>query len=196
MIKTLSKPVSKRIKKDFSRTKATQGLLVSLGQATHSLTSRMTIWSAGYKVRSITPLEEDVALSRGADIVGETFVLMVTAGTMIWEYNRSKAKETAKDEKRRAEAKAEREALQENFKALDERLSAVEEVVKYNSESILNVAGKRYVPPKQRKLVDVAAQEDQVPNDAKTRRYEETLDNNMQSPKEGSDDDKPWWKFW
>ncbi len=31
----------------------------------------MTIWSAGYKVRSIQPLDKDAALSQGAEFVGE-----------------------------------------------------------------------------------------------------------------------------
>ena len=176
--------------------------MIGIGQTTHSITSRMTIWSAGYKVRSITPLEEEAALSRGADIVGESFVLVVTAGTMVWEYNRSKEKEKQKEEKQRAEAKAERQALQDNFKALDARLQAVEEVVKYNSESLLNIAGKRYVEPKRKKLIQIADDDETSNESAMTRRVEERLehDENMKAPKEGTEsggaNSKSWWKFW
>mmetsp|Transcript_8789 Transcript_8789/g.26308 ORF Transcript_8789/g.26308 Transcript_8789/m.26308 type:complete len:112 (+) Transcript_8789:103-438(+) len=59
LVKTLAKPLAKRIKHDFSRFPVTQTLLIRVGQTTHALTSRLTIWSAGYKVRSITPLEQE-----------------------------------------------------------------------------------------------------------------------------------------
>eukprot|EP00566_Odontella_aurita_P017452 CAMPEP_0113588578 /NCGR_PEP_ID=MMETSP0015_2-20120614/35595_1 /TAXON_ID=2838 /ORGANISM="Odontella" /LENGTH=273 /DNA_ID=CAMNT_0000494471 /DNA_START=66 /DNA_END=888 /DNA_ORIENTATION=- /assembly_acc=CAM_ASM_000160 len=61
LVKTLAKPLAKRIKHDFSRFPVTQTLLIRVGQTTHALTSRLTIWSAGYKVRSITPLEQEKA---------------------------------------------------------------------------------------------------------------------------------------
>jgi len=99
----------------------------------------MTIWSAGYRVRSITPLEEDKALKEGAEFIGETFILFVSGGWLVWEYNRGKEKERAKEEAKRAEAKAERDNLQAKLRALDLRLKALESVVKANSQSILNL---------------------------------------------------------
>lgn len=171
--------------------------MIGIGQTTHTVTSRLTIWSAGYKVRSITPLKEEEALTRGADFVGESFVLLVTAGTIVWEYNRSKEKENAKEEKRRAEAKAERQALQENFKALDARLQAVEEVVKYNSESLLNISGKRYVDPKQKRLIPISADMEGEENKRERARVDRVADdNNLHVPDESSNSEKQWWKFW
>jgi optic atrophy 3 protein len=161
LVKTLAKPVSKRIKHDFSRNVYTKQMLITIGQATHSITSRMTIWSAGYTVRSITPLEVEAALTRGADFVGEAFVLLVSGSMVVWEYNRSATKDRLKEEARRAESRAERNALQVNFKALDARLKAVEEVVQYNSQSIFNVSGKQYVEPEQRKLELVPISEEE-----------------------------------
>lgn len=174
MVKTLSKPVSKRIKHDFSRNAYTKQMLINIGQSTHSITSRMTIWSAGYTVRSITPLEVEAALTRGADFVGEVFVLMVSCGTVVWEYNRSSKKDRIKEEARRAEARAERNALQVNFKALDARLKAVEEVVQYNSQSIFNVSGKHYVEPEQRNLELVPISEEEI---AQRRQQDQTNSN-------------------
>ena len=49
----------------------TKNILIGIGQITHRATTRMTIWSAGYKVRNIQPLEMEKALSQGADFVGE-----------------------------------------------------------------------------------------------------------------------------
>eukprot|EP00957_Ditylum_brightwellii_P181643 13836768-Ditylum_brightwellii.AAC.1 len=57
----------------------------------------MTIWSAGYKVRSITPLEPEKALTKGADLLGESIVFLISGVTVVYEYNRSKEKEKAKE---------------------------------------------------------------------------------------------------
>jgi len=217
LIKTLAKPVSKRIKRDFSRYQSTRKMLIGIGQSTHSITSRMTIWSEGYTVRRIPPLEEENALGRGADFVGEAFILMVSIGTMSWEYVRSKEKEALKEAKQRAEAKAERDALQANFLALDARLRAVEEVVEYNSSSILNIAGKSYdVTAKQRKLVPINddAKVAQEKDNATGMETAEGTKNNhnavlakphhvleIHQPEPYADENesnnsKPWWKFW
>ncbi|EEC45364.1 predicted protein, partial [Phaeodactylum tricornutum CCAP 1055/1] len=139
LVKTLAKPLSKRIKHEFSRYPVTQRLLINIGQTSHQFSSRMTIWSAGYKVRSITPLEEEKAMKEGAELVGETFILSVSVGWLLWEYNRSKEKENDKESKRRAASKAERDSLQAKLHALDARLKALEVVVKANSESLLNL---------------------------------------------------------
>ena len=184
--------INKRIKRDFSRFQPTRRMLVGIGQASHSITSRMTIWSEGFTVRRIAPLEDDKALSRGADFVGESFVLMVSMGTVIWEYNRSNEKAKKKEAEHRAKAKAERDALQANFIALDERLKALEEVVDYNSRSILNISGKRYVEPKRKQLVDIPGDGVDV-----QKKDDDKQEEQIQSSKPTNETSgKAWWKFW
>lgn len=126
MVKTLAKPLSARIKQQFSRYEVTQRFLVDIGQLTHQVSSRMTIWASGYTVRNISALEEKKALSTGADFVGESFVLLVSMTTLIWEYNRSKASEKAKEDKLQARASAERQALRARLHALHVRVEALE----------------------------------------------------------------------
>ena len=150
-MKTLAKPLSKQVKHHFTNYQLGQQILEGIGQGTHNLTSRMTIWSSGYRVRSITPLERQEAIKQGADFIGESFVVVVSAGLLIWEYNRSNDAAKAKDEAKQAIAKAERDALQQKLITLDVRLKALEEVVKANQASILSVAGlggKQYQAPK------------------------------------------------
>ncbi|KAL7577685.1 hypothetical protein ACA910_001000 [Epithemia clementina (nom. ined.)] len=134
LIKTLSKPLSKRIKHEFSRWEITQRLLIGIGRVNHQITSRMTIWSAGYKVRSITPLEEEKALKEGAEFIGESVIFLVSGFVVIFEYNRSQTKTKEKDEIRRAQAKAERQALKAQLKAIDARLQEVEKLIQQNAE--------------------------------------------------------------
>lgn len=138
LVKSLAKPVSKRIKHEFSRYPPTYALLHKLGQVSHQLTSRLTIWSAGYKVRSITALPEDKAVQIGSELVGESFILAVSAMTVLYEYNRGREKDAAKAEAKRAEAATERRELQRQLHALDVRLKALETFVvnaSYSSEA-------------------------------------------------------------
>lgn len=147
LVKTLSKPLSKRIKHEFSRYQITQRILIGIGQTTHTITSRMTIWSAGYQVRSITPLEPEKAMKDGAEFIGESIVFLVSGTVVVWEYNRSNEKARLKEEKVREDARQQREALRAKLNTLDKRLQALEEVVKSNSKFPLHF-GKTYVEPK------------------------------------------------
>jgi len=126
LVKTLAKPMSKRIKHEFSRYEFTQNLLVGIGQGTHAITSRMTIWSAGYKVRSIHPLEREDALSRGAEFVGESFIFLVAGTVLVLEYNRNREKERLLEQARHQELVQETEKLIRKLTALDERLVLIE----------------------------------------------------------------------
>lgn len=83
-------------------------------------------------------------MSSGADFVGESFVLLVSAGIVVYEFDRSSKKE----EKKRQLLREEQEALDAKLLSLDARLKALEKVVKSNSQSILNFSGGRYEEPK------------------------------------------------
>jgi hypothetical protein len=147
-VKTLAKPLSKRIKHEFSRYAATQRVLIGIGQASHQVSSRMTIWSAGYKVREIKPLEDENAMKTGAEFIGEFFILLVSGTTVVLEYNRSKAKDLEKEEKRIKASKAERDALQAALHKLDLRVKELErqlaEEPKEKSSSVLVLEKKKW----------------------------------------------------
>jgi hypothetical protein len=72
LMKTFAKPLSKQVKHQLSQYEFGQSILIGIGQFSHQVTSRMTIWSSGYRVRSINPLEEKEAMKAGADFIGET----------------------------------------------------------------------------------------------------------------------------
>jgi hypothetical protein len=111
--------------------------------------------SAGYKVRSIKPLEEDQALKQGAEMIGEGFVLAVSTGWLLYEYNSSATKTAEKDEIRRAAAKAERDELQAKLHALDVRLLALEDMVKKNNASLLSLGRSNYIAPPAKEIVPI-----------------------------------------
>ena len=58
----LIKPLSKSIKNRLGRYDAAKSLLVNIGQTNNTVTSYMTIWASGYRVKSIKPIEEEKAV--------------------------------------------------------------------------------------------------------------------------------------
>lgn len=122
---------------------------MSVGQASHVITTRMTIWSSGYKVRSISKIDDEKALSRGADLLSEAIVFSVAAGVTTYEYLRSSESNKKKEEARLQKIRDEAGKLQAKLKSLDKRLVALEEYAKANRSSILVLrGGKEYVEPK------------------------------------------------
>jgi Optic atrophy 3 protein (OPA3) len=117
----------------------------------------MEIWSAGYKIRTISPITEEKALKEGSEFVGEFFVLSVSITLLVLEYNRSANKDAEKAEMQRVEAAAERKELQRKLRALDLRLQALERTVESNSQSMFAVlhGGAQYKPPPKAKLVKI-----------------------------------------
>ena len=200
LVKTLAKPLSKRIKHEFSRYNFTKQILIGIGQTSHSITSRMQIWSAGYQVRSIKPLEEEKALKDGAEFVGESFVFLVSGTLVVWEYNRSAESTRRKEEEKRAEARAERAALKAKLVALDARLKAVEDTVKHNSQSILGLGGSTYIEPAAAKLVRMSDDEDDSDNEGPSQKPEPvenpSSETNNVSSESPANPEKPWWKIW
>ena len=63
----------------------------------------------------------------GSELVGESFVLVVSAGVIIYEYQRSKLKEMEKAEKANAIAAQERYELQQQLRAIHTRIEDIEE---------------------------------------------------------------------
>jgi len=122
-IKTLAKPAAKKIKLECSRSQLTQDLLVGIGQVTHSVTSRMTIWSEGYKVRTIKPLQRETAMTRGAEFVGEAFIFSVGGGLVVWEYN----KKADEDDKKKIVAKERLEKIESRIESLEQRIKIYSE---------------------------------------------------------------------
>mmetsp|Transcript_11171 Transcript_11171/g.12629 ORF Transcript_11171/g.12629 Transcript_11171/m.12629 type:complete len:211 (-) Transcript_11171:1645-2277(-) len=196
-VKTLAKPLSKRIKYDFARFDATKRILMSIGQTNHTVTSYMTIWSSGYKVKSIKPIDTEKALKDGAEFVGEGFVLTVSASIVIWEYNRSAQKLIEKNEQKRERIKADQIILQAKLRTLDIRIKAVEDLIKkqqnLDDKSLLRavtVSKKpKYIEPPKETLVTIV-DDDEYDDDANSHSTESL------EPLSIGKQNKSWWQFW
>ena len=93
----------------------------------------MTIWSSGYKVRSISKVDDETALSEGADILSESVIFGVSACLLAFEYNRSSEKERRKEETRHKQIRDDSARLQAKLDSLDKRLIALEKYVETKS---------------------------------------------------------------
>jgi len=121
--------MSKKIKHHFSKFQPTRNFLIGFGQKAHLLTSRLTIWSAGYKVRSIPPLDSDKALANGSEFLGESFIFLVSGVILVWEYDRGKEKERQKEEKIILDIRNESNALNERLNKFDEKINDIEKLL-------------------------------------------------------------------
>ncbi len=87
-------------------------------------------------------------MKTGAEFIGEFFILLVSGTTVVLEYNRSKAKDLEKEEKRIKASKAERDALQAALHKLDLRVKELErqlaEEPKEKSSSVLVLEKKKW----------------------------------------------------
>jgi len=141
-MRTLAKPVSKKIKNECSQYPTTQNLLIRVGQTTHRVTSRLKIWSAGYKVRSIAPLSPDEALLEGAEILGESFIFFVAGGVAVLDYSLSKQKERERVAQESRQVDMYREQIQAALKSIDAKCSSLEHTVQQQRQSIITLEEK------------------------------------------------------
>jgi hypothetical protein len=132
-LKTLSKPFAKRLKNEGIKHPYLRETFAFTGESTHQLTARLTIWSAGFKVKNIKPLDREVAITRGADIFAECIVLGVASAVVFYDYNASKASSKAKDAEKLAELDEIDRVLCNRLTEIENRLVEVEEELR-NSE--------------------------------------------------------------
>lgn len=189
-MKTISKPMAKQIKHQATKYDTSRSALITVGQTTHAITTRMTIWSSGYKVRSISQLEDEKALSRGADLLSEFIVFGVAAAVTTYEYLKSSESNRKKEESRLQKIRDDATILQAKLNSLDKRLVALEEYAKANRSSIsLLRSGKEYIEPTSVIPIDDRDKENQFAI-IKTAGEEK-----QQQSGEEQEKKKRWWPF-
>uniref|UniRef100_A0A6T8GBK2 Uncharacterized protein n=1 Tax=Proboscia inermis TaxID=420281 RepID=A0A6T8GBK2_9STRA len=132
----MAKPLAKRIKHDFSRYPSTQHIIVGIGQVSHQVTSRLKIMSAGYKVRSIKALEDEKALTVGADFLGESILFLVGGSIVVYEYNAGKEKERRKQEKIKLLAEEDERKFRMVIDGINLRLQKLENSVRNSHDQV------------------------------------------------------------
>ncbi|KAK8580638.1 hypothetical protein V6N12_070899 [Hibiscus sabdariffa] len=135
-LKTLSKPVASRLKRQAAYAPKFRQFIISIAQANHQITTRMQrhIYSRATDVE-IRPLDEEKAVQAAVDLIGELFVFTVAGAMLIFEVQRSSRSEAKKEAARREELEA--------MKKRDEDLATQVELLRHKLEELEQLAKQR-----------------------------------------------------
>ncbi|CAM9440502.1 unnamed protein product [Scytosiphon promiscuus] len=125
-IKTLAKPMSKRMKTEAQKHPRFRGVLNNMGQATHIISTRVSIRMAGHTTTKIKPLEEDKAIADGGDLLAEGFIYGLGAFLMVFEYMSSAQEKEEKEAKAKLKKENEKQELAQALEDLNQRLARLE----------------------------------------------------------------------
>ncbi|KAK7306609.1 hypothetical protein VNO77_44559 [Canavalia gladiata] len=133
-VKTLSKPVASRLKKQAALHPRFRQLIVNMAQSNHQLTTKMQRRIYGHATDvEIRPLNEEKAVQAAVDLIGELFVFSVAGILLIFEVQRSARSEARKEDLRKQELhaiKQSNENLAEEVELLKHRLQELEQLAR------------------------------------------------------------------
>ncbi|XP_019440222.1 PREDICTED: putative OPA3-like protein CG13603 [Lupinus angustifolius] len=133
-LKTLSKPVASRIKKQAGTHPRFREFIVNMAQANHQISTKMQRRIYGHATDvKIHPLNEEKAIQAAVDLIGEIFVFSVGVVLLILEVQRSSRSEARKEELRRQELGAVKqvsEDLAKEVEILKEKIQEVEQLAR------------------------------------------------------------------
>ena len=119
VIKQVSKPIAKSIAERAKTSPFFKNwVCIPVAQLFHfyEVKVKMAALNLGTgKVTKVPKLSEDQAVKQGAELLSEIIILSIASGILIYEYNRSKEKDDAKE----AKVKADREAIKDKIYNLE-----------------------------------------------------------------------------
>lgn len=142
-LKTICKPIARRIKKEASFHPQFRLFITNVAQANHQLTTKIQrqIYGRATDV-AIRPLNEEKAVQAAADLLGELFVFTVVGVAVIFEVQRSARSEARKEEMRKQELevlKQRDEDLSKEVEILKHKVVEMEHLVKGRGHNIFNL---------------------------------------------------------
>ncbi|KAK6149958.1 hypothetical protein DH2020_017483 [Rehmannia glutinosa] len=133
-LKTLSKPIAARIKKEAGRHPKFRSLIISVAQANHRITTTMQRRIYGHATDvEIRPLNEEKAVQAAVDLMGEFFVFSVAVAALYFEVQRNARSEAKKEELRKQEMEGMRqrdEELAKEVELLKQKLAEIEQMAR------------------------------------------------------------------
>ncbi|XP_004248125.1 OPA3-like protein isoform X2 [Solanum lycopersicum] len=133
-LRTLSKPIAVRLKKEAGLHPKFRNFIISIAQANHRITTTMQrrIYSHATDV-GIRPLNEEKAVQAAVDLLGELFVFAVAGAIIVFEVQRNSRAEAKKEELRRQETEKLRlrdEALEKEIMSLRSKIQELEQLAR------------------------------------------------------------------
>ncbi|KAL3820409.1 hypothetical protein ACJIZ3_006314 [Penstemon smallii] len=133
-LKTLSKPIASRIKKEAGIHPKFRNFIVNIAQSNHRITTTMQRRLYGHATDvAIRPLDEEKAVQAAVDLLGEFVVFSVGVAALIFEVQRNSRSEAKKEELRRQEMENMRqrdEDLAQEVELLKQKLAEIEQLAK------------------------------------------------------------------
>ncbi|KAG8385498.1 hypothetical protein BUALT_Bualt03G0051600 [Buddleja alternifolia] len=133
-LKTLSKPIAARLKKEAGLHPKFRNIIVSIAQANHRVTTTMQRRIYGHATDvEIRPLNEEKAVQAAVDLMGEFFVFSVAVAALIFEVQRNSRSEAKKEEIRKQEMEGMRqrdEDLAKEVELLKQKLAEIEQMAR------------------------------------------------------------------
>ncbi|XP_073017694.1 uncharacterized protein [Primulina eburnea] len=135
-LKTLSKPIAARLKKEAGLHPKFRNFIVSIAQANHRMTTTMQRRIYGHATDvEIRPLNEEKAVQAAVDLLGEFFVFSVAVAALYFEVQRNSRSEAKKEELRKQEM--------QGLRQRDDELAKEVELLKLKIEEIEQLAKGR-----------------------------------------------------
>ncbi|CAN4087173.1 unnamed protein product [Withania somnifera] len=133
-LKTLSKPIAARLKKEAGLHPTFRTLIISIAQANYRMTTTMQRRIYGHATDvGIRPLNESKAVQAAVDLLGEFFVFSVAVAALVFEVQRNSRSEAKKEELRRQEMEKLRqrdEALKKEMEGLKIKIQELEQLAR------------------------------------------------------------------
>lgn len=135
LFKELCKPLSKELKEYCVRHPRVRVATVSLGRTWDSMTQRIEIAFRGHHVKALKEVPEAHALTVGADLISQGFLISVAIGLLWLEYYRSEKAKRVEAAAKKAEKQARRTAKEQRLAELEERIAVLEAFARHLDEA-------------------------------------------------------------
>ncbi|PIM97806.1 putative coiled-coil protein [Handroanthus impetiginosus] len=145
-LKTLCKPIGKRIKKQAGLNPKFRQSIINVAQANHRLSTTLQrhIYNRATDI-AIRPLNEEKAVQAAADLLGELFIFTVAGTAVIFEVQNRSRSEARKEELRKQELEAMKHKHEELAREVGELKHRLEELEQIERErSILDFLNFRH----------------------------------------------------
>ena len=140
LLKTITKPLSSRLKFESQRRPKFQSACASVGQASHYASTRINVFASGYKFIGVKPLPPNDAVDVGISYLSDFIVMSIGAAIIIVEYRRGEEKNRIKAEKAAAHEAAARLASEAIFTSIDDRIKDIEQVLPSTAQAKIATA--------------------------------------------------------
>ena len=120
VFKQAAKPVAKSLQARAKTSPFFRRMCIGVGNGMNQMTARMTAFGSNVKLKKVKGISEETAISNGAALLGESFIILTGSALIAFEYRRK----DIESDKKKAKARAEK---RDADNALDARLFRMEE---------------------------------------------------------------------